>query len=198
MVTISDSDSTILIRESATNSFNITKSLIQLEAIGVDVFIRWGNRYKQYAFTQVASPASISAEDLKSKIEAFLDSGGGGLSNVSITKIPIKEFASEQLTLPGQKTTAQDASDFNKGTFEYQISNIDTDLTVRFEGTLQDNPTDSDFYNLDVNEEDTTKTANGTFAAKFSGRHKKVRMNFISRTGVAFAPVIDVKLILGN
>ena len=197
MVIIKDSDSTILVTESAIKSYNISKDLIQLETQDDDIIIRWGNRYVQYDFKLVAEPASTSAQDLREKIEAFLDTGSTPPQNVVITKTLIKEFDSEQLTAPGQKTTAQDTSDFNKGTFEYQISNIDTSVTVRFEGTLQDNPTDSDFYNLDVNEEDTTKTADGTFAAKYSGRHKKVRANFISEDG-GVAAVIDVKLVLGN
>lgn len=96
------------------------------------------------------------------------------------------------LIAPGATLTV-DVSNYNQGTFQYVIANIDTDVTLRFEGSLDG----TNFYNLDVDELDQVHVANGTFSAKFEGRHKEVRLNFISETG-GTAVTINAKFKPGN
>jgi len=102
------------------------------------------------------------------------------------------ESSETQLTVPGA-TPNLSAENYNQGTFQYVIGTIDTDVVVRFEGSLDG----TNFYNLDVTEADTTQTTNGTFAAKFTGKNKFVRFNFVSESG-GTAATIDVDIMLGN
>ena len=145
-----------------------------------DIFrITYGNEKVEWnPFSLVTVPSRISADDLRSKIEAFLDS--------SVV------FTETQLTEAGA-TEERDASAFNKGTFSYVIANIDTNVVMRFEASEDG----VDYYNLDVNDVDITHESNGTFAAIFKGRHNNVRARLVSESGGTNVTV-DVKLRLGN
>jgi len=65
-------------------------------------------------------------------------------------------------------------------TFQVTVSSIGTNVVVRFEGSLDD----SNFFNLDQDELDTTITANGTRGFALNGCPVEyVRLRLVSLTG---------------
>jgi len=72
--------------------------------------------------------------------------------------------------------------------FQYTIANIDTDVAVRAEGSLDG----TNFFNLDVTSLNTTKNANGTYYMFLTGVPlKTIRFQFVSESG-GTAATIDV------
>jgi len=74
--------------------------------------------------------------------------------------------------------------------YQYTVADINTNLVVRIEGS-HDN---SNWYNLDADEVDTTITANGTYAFRFEGEVPYARFYFVSKA--AGSPTIDVVVFL--
>jgi len=65
-------------------------------------------------------------------------------------------------------------------TFQVTVSSIGTNVVVRFEGSLDD----TNFFNLDQDELDTTITANGTRGFALNGCPVEyVRLRLVSLTG---------------
>ncbi len=65
-------------------------------------------------------------------------------------------------------------------TFQIVVSSISTNVVVRFEGSLDN----TNFFNLDQSNADTTITANGTFGFALSGCPVKfVRLRLVSISG---------------
>lgn len=65
-------------------------------------------------------------------------------------------------------------------TFQITTSGVSTNVVIRMEGSLDD----TNFFNLDENELDTTLTANGTFAFALNGTPVKfVRVRLVSISG---------------
>lgn len=65
-------------------------------------------------------------------------------------------------------------------TFQVTVSSIGTNVVVRFEGSLDD----TNFFNLDEDETDTTITANGTYGYCLNGCPTKyVRVRLVSLSG---------------
>ena len=65
-------------------------------------------------------------------------------------------------------------------TFQVTVTNINTNVVVRFEGSLDD----TNFFNLDQDELDTTITANGTRGFALNGCPVEyVRLRLVSLTG---------------
>ena len=90
-----------------------------------------------------------------------------------------------QLTAPGN-SEAIDVKGFLSHSWQYTISNINTNAVVRVEGSIDG----TNYYNLDQ-DGDTTKTANGTYGFKLSDTPLfKVRFVFVSESGGTDA-VID-------
>lgn len=64
--------------------------------------------------------------------------------------------------------------------FQITTSGVSTNVVIRMEGSLDD----TNFFNLDENELDTTLTANGTFAFALNGTPVKfVRVRLVSISG---------------
>ncbi len=73
--------------------------------------------------------------------------------------------------------------------FQVTVSSIGTSVVVRFEGSLDD----TNFFNLDQDELDTTITANGTRGFALNGCPVKyVRVRLVSLTGGT--PTVAVKV----
>lgn len=75
--------------------------------------------------------------------------------------------------------------------YQYKVASINTNVVVRIEGS-NDN---TNFYNLDADEVDTTITANGTYAFRFDGEVPYSRFRLVSETGGTDA-TIDVVVFL--
>lgn len=83
-----------------------------------------------------------------------------------------------QLTAPGS-TSPLNVPSSKSHCCQYTVSNINTNVIVRFEGSIDS----IDYFNLD-GDGDTTITANGTYAFKMSNTPlAKVRFTFVSETG---------------
>jgi hypothetical protein len=79
-----------------------------------------------------------------------------------------------------ESTTAYSVPDgINQHIFAITISNIDTSVTIRYEGSIDE----TNWFNLNINETDTTYTANGTYSATYSGTLKQVRVTLVSEDG---------------
>ena len=88
----------------------------------------------------------------------------------------VTEFTS--LTAVGVTSSAQTAG--VNLLFQVTVSNIGTNVVVRFEGSLDD----TNFFNLDDGETDTTITANGTQGFALNGCPVKyVRVRLVSIDG---------------
>ena len=73
--------------------------------------------------------------------------------------------------------------------FQVTASGIGTNVQFRFEGSLDD----TNYFNLDANEQDTTLTANGTYGYALNGCPVKfVRLNLTGITGGS--PSISAKV----
>ncbi len=99
---------------------------------------------------------------------------------------------SETLTVPGT-TTAVETTVNNLVTFQYTVANINTSVDVRFEGSLDG----VDYFNLAADGSDTTISANGTYAAAYTGviKLKYVRVRFVSETGGTDA---TISIVIGH
>ena len=67
-------------------------------------------------------------------------------------------------------------------TFQVTVADINTNVVVRFEGSLDD----TNFFNLDQASVDTTITANGTYGFALNGmpvRHVRLRLVSLSGSG---------------
>ena len=96
-----------------------------------------------------------------------------------------------QLT-EASSTASYECVDFLYHTFQYTITLIDTNVVVRAEGSLDG----TNWANLDANDIDTTKTANGTYLFTFFGKINFIRFTFVSEAG-GTAAKIDVKYLGG-
>ncbi len=68
--------------------------------------------------------------------------------------------------------------------WEYTIAGIVTDVTVRVEGSNTEANGSEKAFNLNPNDVDTVKTANGTFGISIpSVPVEKIRFNFVGATG---------------
>lgn len=73
--------------------------------------------------------------------------------------------------------------------FQVSVSNIGTNVVIRFEGSLDN----ANFFNLDQDELDTTISASGTYGYALSGCPVKyVRLRLVSLTGGT--PTVDCKV----
>lgn len=74
-------------------------------------------------------------------------------------------------------------------TFAYTVASINTSVTVRAEGSLND----SNWFNLDIDDSNTIETANGTYAFQYGGNGELAytRFTFVSEVG-GTAATIDV------
>ena len=82
---------------------------------------------------------------------------------------------------------------FDEITAQYTIATINTTVVVRLEGSIDN----SSWFNLDFDEQDTTQTANGTYALKYDGKVPFIRFRFVSETG-GTAATIAVVIYLGG
>ena len=79
-------------------------------------------------------------------------------------------------------TTAATEIRASEVTFQVTVTNINTNVVVRFEGSLDG----TNFFNLDEDAEDTTITANGTTGYSLSGTpvtHARLRLVSLSGSG---------------
>ena len=90
-------------------------------------------------------------------------------------------FTTEALTsLTAAGTTSSVKVNAQAVTFQVTVSSIGTNVVVRFEGSLDD----TNFFNLDQDEVDTTITANGTRGFALNGCPVEyVRLRLVSLTG---------------
>lgn len=68
------------------------------------------------------------------------------------------------------------------------IASINTNVVFRIEGS-NDN---TNWANLDINNQDTTFTANGTYAFTFEGCPQRIRVNFVSESGGTAATITAI------
>lgn len=91
---------------------------------------------------------------------------------------PFTTAALTSLTAAG--TTGSIKVNAQAVTFQVTVSSIGTNVVVRFEGSLDD----TNFFNLDQDELDTTITANGTRGFALNGCPVEyVRLRLVSFTG---------------
>ena len=91
---------------------------------------------------------------------------------------PFTTAALTSLTAAG--TTSSIKVNAQAITFQVTVSSIGTNVVVRFEGSLDD----TNFFNLDQDELDTTITANGTRGFALNGCPVEyVRLRLVSLTG---------------
>ena len=90
-------------------------------------------------------------------------------------------FNTETLTtLTAVGTTAAAEVRSNSVSYQVTVSNIGTDVVVRFEGSLDN----TNFFNLDQSGLDTTITGNGTYGFALNGCPVKyVRLRLVGITG---------------
>jgi hypothetical protein len=98
-----------------------------------------------------------------------------------------------QLTAAGS-TAATNVRPYSNITFQILIATIDTSVTVRVEGSMDN----TNWFNMNDAGVDTTYTANGTYQlSKSNVAVEYVRFTFVSEVGGANA-TIDVDLTAGN
>ena len=91
---------------------------------------------------------------------------------------PFTTAALTSLTAAG--TTSSIKVNAQAVTFQVTVSSIGTNVVVRFEGSLDD----TNFFNLDEDETDTTITANGTRGFALNGCPVEyVRLRLVSVSG---------------
>jgi len=107
----------------------------------------------------------------------------------AVTRTMLVSFT--QLTAPGS-TADVNVLDFHHHTFQIVVANIDTNVVVRVEGSLDG----TNYFNTATG--DTTYTANGTYMLEISNfKSKFLRFTFVSEAGGANA-TIDVIYLGGN
>jgi len=115
------------------------------------------------------------------------------VTDISPAVMATQEVTFAQLTAPGS-TVAVEVSNYHHYTFQVTVAAIDTTVTVRAEGSL-DNTV---WFNLDDTRTDLVIAANGTYSMRASNRKcKHIRFTFVSEVG-GTAATIDVKLMCGN
>ena len=138
--------------------------------------------------------SAIEAATNLDDIEPLLTQIEANTSGLTVTQDykPLFDFAPEVLTAPGNGTTL-DVSDYRSFVVQYDITNIDTSVTVRIEGSNDS----STFFNLSENG-DTTKTANNThsFISPPFISLRYLRFVFVSETGGTNAN-ITIKVTVG-
>jgi len=79
--------------------------------------------------------------------------------------------------------------------YQYTIASINTNVVVRAEGSLDN----TNWFNLDTDDADTTQTANGTYAFQHDGDGELcyTRFTFVSESG-GTAATIDVVIMIGG
>jgi len=95
-----------------------------------------------------------------------------------------------QLTAAGV-TDVVKALSCNAIIYAYTIASIDTDVTLRLEGSVDN----TSFFNMDADEVDTIQTADGTYAFRFDGEVPYTRFRFVSETG-GTGVTVDVVVFL--
>lgn len=94
-----------------------------------------------------------------------------------------------QLTAPGA-TAAKACLGYSKHTIQYTVASIDTSVTVRAEGSLDN----TSWFNLSAGDADTTDGANGTYGMIFEGALAYIRFVLVSEDG-GTAATIDAKYL---
>jgi hypothetical protein len=97
---------------------------------------------------------------------------------------PVGTFSGFEVESLGTLTSAGAGSAVQCGgvsmTFQITVSNIGTNVVIRFEGSLDG----SSYFNLDSANADTTITANGTYGYALSGCPVKyIRLRLVSLSG---------------
>lgn len=104
---------------------------------------------------------------------------------------PITVFT--QLTAPGS-TASVNVENAHNLTFQIVVAAIDTSVDWRLEGSMDD----ANWFNLNDDEVDSQKTANGTYMEhKSNFKCKFVRFTFVGEVG-GTAVTLDVDLMAGN
>lgn len=104
-----------------------------------------------------------------------------------------EEVTFTTMTAPGV-TTSVEVSNYHHFTFQITIAAINTTVTMRMEGSLDN----AAFFNMDDNGVDYTVAANDTYSMRAEHRKVKyVRFRFVSETG-GTAVTAAVKMIAGN
>jgi hypothetical protein len=96
----------------------------------------------------------------------------------------------DQLTAPGSADVIK-MNGCGGIIYQYKIAGIDTSVVLRIEGSFDN----SNWFNLDADETDTTQTANGTYAFVLNHPVPFIRFTFVSEAG-GTAATIDVKVYL--
>ncbi len=95
----------------------------------------------------------------------------------------------DQLTAAGS-TDGFEAKHFKNHSFQLVIANINTNVIVRAEGSLDEDLADASWFNLDDTESNTTYTANGTYLMHKSNTPLNwVRFTIVSESGGATVTV---------
>ncbi len=104
----------------------------------------------------------------------------------------IKTFT--QLTAAGT-TEAVKVISIKNFAYQYTIAAINTSVDVRVEGSLDN----SNWFNLDIDDTDTTQTSNGTYAFQYDGDGEIAftRFYFVSEVG-GITATIDVIIMMGG
>ena len=91
-------------------------------------------------------------------------------------------------------TTIVDSSMYSGGVIQYKVANINTDVTLRAEGSNDA----TNWFNLDASDLDTTHIANGTFAMTYNIKYKYTRLTMVSESGGTAVTIEDISFFLTN
>jgi hypothetical protein len=123
------------------------------------------------------------------RLPAALDVDGGLLTHVTnFESAVVNETA---LTAIGS-TQARSGAGYKLFTYQAVVTNIGTNIVVRVEGNLGVGA----WANLNVNNVDTTITANGTYIFTFQGKLVNIRFTLVSISGGT--PSVLASLLMGN
>lgn len=139
----------------------------------------------QIGEVQTSPTANTVLARLKSIADALVSGIKTAASSFSVG-LAQEQFATTQLTAPGS-TPARSMAGYSKAYIQVVITNINTNVVVRIEGSNDG----TNWANLSANNSDTTFTTNGTYAFQYQGCPANIRTTFVSETG-GTAAVLDV------
>lgn len=134
-------------------------------------------------------PNSLPVDALNTRVALPTNKDGRSLLVLLVHR---DRSTSGTLDAPTQSVTLGNVSQFRHFTCAYRIANINTSVTVRFEGSLDG----TNWFTL-MESETLTLTQNGTFNLRFEGVVRQVRFRFLAEAGGTSA-TINAEILAGN
>lgn len=164
----------------AISNINITLGYVQNILTSIDARLS-GTSGGQLSniLTSLGSLAKKGVAGSPSNADVVAIQGVTGGTPLNVSAIPAIVFGTDTIAAIGVGTTYS-ASSFTSIICRYTIASIGTNATVRLEGSDDG----SSWFNLDVSEVDTTRTANGTYSFVLERAALMfIRFNFVGQIG---------------